>query len=348
LQKNSKITLPATESWRENRIFNESYLNSRDKHELPNVSVIIPIKDENDPNIDRCLASLQEQDYAGKFEAIVIKGGNRAQARNLGIKRANGEIIAFIDSDCVASKNWLSSLVDKLIQDKTLGGVGGVNISPKRGSCLGKAIDFVFSSFLGSLGSASLYIPKKPQCVSALACINSAFWHDALQDIDGFDEEFELCEDTNLSYKVCETGRKLLFVPDIFVWHYRRDTIKGFAKQFFLYGMGRMRSILTDKKYASKGAIIPFIMALMFPFIAVFFPLLAAAVGIVYLAAIFVTGFRSFVKTNCPRYLLLIPSLFVVEHFSYLFGMLYGLTKGKWKRTTGSSQIFYHEVAKEV
>ncbi|MBN1245756.1 glycosyltransferase [Candidatus Bathyarchaeota archaeon] len=320
----------------------------RDKTELPKVSVIIPVKDEQDPNISRCLASLKTQDYSGKFEVIVIKGGNRAQARNLGIKRANGEIIAFIDSDCVASETWLSALINELIQDKALGGVGGINISPKKGSCLGKAIDFVFSSFLGSLGSASLYNPKKPQVVRALACINSAFWRDALQDIDGFDEEFELCEDTNLSYKVCETGSKLLFVPDIFVWHYRRDTIKGFAKQFFLYGMGRMRSILTDKKYASKGAIIPFIMALMFPFIAVFFPLLAAAVVIVYLAAIFVTAFRSFVKTNCPRYLLLIPSLFVVEHFSYLFGMLYGITKGKWKRTTGNSQIFYRELAKEV
>ena len=108
------------------------------------VSVIIPIKDNGDLYIDRCLESLKKQRYNGTFEILVVKGGNRAQARNFGINQAKGEIIAFIDSDCVASENWLSLLVYELNNDKTLGGVGGVNLSPDNGPILGKAIDFVF------------------------------------------------------------------------------------------------------------------------------------------------------------------------------------------------------------
>lgn len=306
--------------------------------------MIIPVKDENDQNVSRCLESLKKQDYHGVFEVLVSKGGNRAQARNLGIKKAKGETIAFIDADCIASKNWLCALTDYLQKDKTLGGVGGTNFSPESGSSLGKAIDFVFSSYLGSLGSASLFEPSKPRYVSALACINSVFHHKILQDVGGFDEEFELCEDTNLSYKVRGTGSKLLFVPNVFVWHCRRDTIRDFGKQFFLYGMGRMRSILTDRRYASKGVVIPFVVALMFPFVVWFFPLLAIVSVSVYLVAIFGTGLQSVVLTKRKRYLLLIPSLFVVEHLSYLFGLIYGLSKGKWKKQQGNCEVFRHEI----
>lgn len=312
------------------------------------VSVVIPIKDETDPYISQCLESLEKQNYCGLFEVVVTKGGNRAQARNLGIEQAKGEIIAFIDSDCVASEDWLSTLVDSLKKDKTLGGVGGINFSPAERSCLGKAIDFVFSSYLGSLGSTSLYEPSKSKFVNALACINSAFWRDILNEIDGFDEEFELCEDTNLSYKVRRAGYKLLFDPKILVWHYRRDTVKRFAKQFFSYGVGRMRSVLTDKEYAGKNIIIPFAAVLTFPLVIWLFPLFAIIFFIIYLSAIFIKGFQSAAKVKKSHFLLLIPGLFIIEHFSYLFGMIYGVTKGKWKKQQGICEVFHHEIVTKL
>ena len=254
------------------------------------VSVIIPIKDESDQYISQCIDSLKKQDYTGTFEVIVTKGGNRAQARNLGISKSGGEIIAFIDADCVAPEKWLSVLVETFNENNTLGGVGGTNFSPTKGTHLSKAIDIVFSSFIGSLGSASLTEPSKPKYVSALACINSAFKRKTLQDIGGFDEEFELCEDTNLSYKVRDTGHELLFVRNNLVWHYRRDTMKRFAKQFFLYGLGRMRSILTNKRYSGKGVTSIFSAAILFPLIVWFSPLSAAAILSLYTCAIFVSG----------------------------------------------------------
>jgi len=308
------------------------------------VSIIIPVKDEHDAYIDHCLESLRKLDYLGSFQILVIKGGNRAQARNLGIKLARGEIIAFIDSDCVATKDWLSRLVSSLEENKTLGGIGGINLSPTESSFIGKAIDFVFSSYLGSLGSASLYMPAKPVFVSALACINSAFWQKDLKSIGGFDEEFELCEDTNLSYKLRALGYKLLLDPKILVWHYRRDTVQRFAKQFFLYGFGRMRSMLTNKDYASKGAFVPFTLILLFPLISLFFPLLALAFFAVYLSAIFIKGFQGAKKSKDFRFLLLISELFVIEHFAYFFGMLYGVSKGKWKKPQEICEVFHREV----
>jgi succinoglycan biosynthesis protein ExoA len=308
------------------------------------VSVIIPIKDENDPYIYQCINSLKKQDYHGQFEILVTMGGNRAQARNLGIRQAQGEIIAFIDADCVAPEKWLSSIVETLKKNKALGGIGGTNSSPAQRSYLGKAIDAVFSSFLGSLGSTSLAATAKPRFVSALACINSAFYRETLQDVGGFDEEFELCEDTNLSYKVRGTGRKLLFVNNIHVWHYRRDTIKRFARQFFSYGMGRMRSMMTNKTYFSKGATTLMVAALIFPTIALLSPLLTTLTIALYLSAIFVVALRLTAKTKKKNFLYLIPGLLIVEHFSYLFGMIYGLAKGKWEKPIDKPQVFNRRV----
>lgn len=310
------------------------------------VSVVIPIKDENDPYITSCLSSLKEITFSGRFEVVVVKGGNRAQARNFGIRISKGEIIAFIDSDCKAPSNWLSMLVNNLKRIPTLGGVGGINVSPADDSNIGKAIDFVFSSYLGSLGSASLYKPSKPKFVSALACINSAFWRKVLLEIGGFDEEFELCEDTNLSYKVRALGYKLLLVPSIYVEHYRRNTIKDFAKQFFSYGVGRMRSMLTSRKYANKGTIVPFIGVLLFPFVVWLLPMFALTLLAAYLIVILLKGLQAVIKMKDVRFLFLVPLLFVVEHFSYFAGMIYGIKKGKWKRAHALCEVFYHWVSK--
>jgi glycosyltransferase involved in cell wall biosynthesis len=308
------------------------------------VSIIIPVKDERDQYINQCLESLRQQDFSGSFEILVIKGGNRAQARNLGINLAGGEIIAFIDSDCVATEDWLSILVRSIKENKTLGGIGGINLSPSESPFIGKAIDFVFSSYLGSLGSASLHKPAKPVFVNALACINSVFWQKHLKDIGGFDEEFELCEDTNLSYKVRALGYKLLLDPKILVWHYRRDTIKRFAKQFFLYGLGRMRSMLTNKEYASKVIIAPFVGILLFPLISFFFTFFALGVLAVYLSLLMIKGFQGAIKSKDFRFLFLVPGLFIIEHFSYFFGMVYGITQGKWKKSQGLCEVFHHEI----
>jgi GT2 family glycosyltransferase len=306
------------------------------------VSVVIPIKDDTDLNIDNCLSSLEKQDFSGSFEVIVVSGGNIAQARNFGIKQAKGEIVAFIDSDCVAPDNWLTNLIKSLRENPNVGGVGGTNFSPVNGPFLGRAIDFVYSSYLGSLDSASLHGPKSPKCVDSLACINSAFWYKVLHKINGFSEEYDLSEDTVLGFKTREAGYPLLFNPEIFVWHYRRDTIKRFSKQFFLYGSSESRSIITDKKYARRLVIIPFTMSILFPFFAFLFPLPSLLVVLTYFVATFSIGINAVLKTKKKHLFFLIPSLFLVEHFSYFFGMIHGFSKGKWVLMERKCQVFKH------
>jgi glycosyltransferase involved in cell wall biosynthesis len=112
------------------------------------VSIIIPHL--NQPQmLDRCLTSLQRQVDALKgTEVIVVDNGSQRQpldicnrfkfvrleremvpgpgmARNRGISLASGEVLAFIDADCIAEENWLASVTSIFSDHETVKVIGG-------------------------------------------------------------------------------------------------------------------------------------------------------------------------------------------------------------------------------
>ena len=112
------------------------------------VSVIIPVYNR-ERTIEKCIQFLLNLDYPKeRIEIIFVdsstdntprilskyNGSNIivlyqkkqgiSPARNLGIENSNGEIIAFIDSDCFADRKWLKNLI-KVFSNEQIGGVGG-------------------------------------------------------------------------------------------------------------------------------------------------------------------------------------------------------------------------------
>jgi glycosyltransferase involved in cell wall biosynthesis len=103
----------------------------------PSISVVIPAYNPG-PGLDACLASLCAQDVRAGAEVIVVDDGSthpveidpglqrlrllrlprnlgRAAARNAGAHAACGDLLAFLDSDCVPdSSQWLQAHVDAL------------------------------------------------------------------------------------------------------------------------------------------------------------------------------------------------------------------------------------------
>lgn len=65
--------------------------------------------------------------FSNRLNIRYIYEGQRGvpYARNAGIRNATKDIIAFIDDDCVADKNWLKYLEIPFIKDPYVGVVGG-------------------------------------------------------------------------------------------------------------------------------------------------------------------------------------------------------------------------------
>ena len=110
------------------------------------VSVIVPAFNAAE-NIEACVRSIQAQTYS-PCEIIVVndastdstveitakldvklvnmkRNGGAGAARNAGVEVAQGDIVAFTDSDCVAPSSWVENIVTEFEADPQLGVVGG-------------------------------------------------------------------------------------------------------------------------------------------------------------------------------------------------------------------------------
>lgn len=156
----------------------------------PQVSVIVPHFNDL-ANLDRCLGALQSQSLPkDRFEIIVADNGSscgldavealvnqRARvvpvaergagpARNGGASTARGEILAFIDSDCLPARNWLEEGLAALAGSDFVGGRVLVSVADERRmtptEAFEKVFAFDFENYItrkGFTGSGNLFVP---------------------------------------------------------------------------------------------------------------------------------------------------------------------------------------------
>lgn len=113
------------------------------------ISVVIPAHNEG-KYIEKCLKALQDQDYSGKYETIVVdnnstdntyrvaqkyadrvlseKDPGPGSARQTGFNKSRGEIIASTDADTCPHKSWLSEIQASFSDTKLIGVYGPVHL----------------------------------------------------------------------------------------------------------------------------------------------------------------------------------------------------------------------------
>ncbi len=164
------------------------------------ISIIVPALNEAEW-IEGCMRSLQNQNYSGEYEIILLDNGSEDgtkeiakkycdklirvpdleflyQIRNKGIQEADGEIIAQIDADCLAPPNWLNEAKESL-EDNIL--VSGP-VFPLEDSEFLNWAHYIYNTFM------RISINKLQYSTSVAG--NSAFYKNKAKQIGGFKNKF--------------------------------------------------------------------------------------------------------------------------------------------------------------
>lgn len=219
-----------------------------------NISVIIPSYN-NLNTIHQCLDSVFNQKTSAIYEVIVVDSSDKVDyselpqkypklnlikldqrtypgtARNIGVKSAKGNLIAFTDSDCVVTPDWIESMVDvHKNRGKVLIGGAVVNGTPKNLIGIAEYI-LEFSDFLPQ---------KNERLVRTLPTCNFSIEKKLLLQIGELKDVIK-GSDALFSNQVFEKGIDIYFVPSIQISHLNRCKLKKYLKNQRDLGFGSYR-----------------------------------------------------------------------------------------------------------
>jgi cellulose synthase/poly-beta-1,6-N-acetylglucosamine synthase-like glycosyltransferase len=320
----------------------------------PKVSIVMAVKNE-ERTIARAIESILNLDYPN-CEIILVDGGSTdqtvsiakrngitviqtkdstpGQGRNMGIKHSSGEIVAFLDGDCYARKDWLKNAVLILKQDG-VGGVGGKIVSSSRGSYLSRSILDALSSPLVNASSTLFARYRKLKEVKNIPSCNAIYRREALEKVGFYREDLRFCEDVDLNHRIRAAGYRIFYSPDVAVEHdWKVHSFKSLFRHMLRYGFGRAcasrkcRYLFSPFYTVPSVALISLIVLLLFYFtyggIFMFVTqlLIVAYVLLVLASACLVTyHFKDL------RLLVIAPIAYVVTHVGYAIGFIHGLVK---------------------
>jgi len=218
------------------------------------VSIIIPVRNRPD-DIAGCLQSLSEINYShdkleiivvddastdrtpevvGRYPVRLIRLKHHKQAsycRNLAARHARGDILAFIDSDCLAGDAWLQELVPAL-NDVHLGAIGGAVDGYYNETGLDR-----YEKVKSSLNVSSWFRrSQENDPFFYLPACNLLVRRHLFLDLGGFKEELVVGEDVDLCWRIRKRGYQIEYRPQGRVYHKHRNKMFSFCRRRFEYG----------------------------------------------------------------------------------------------------------------
>jgi len=202
------------------------------------VSIVILTMNSKD-SISVLLNSIKENNIHKKAEILVVDGDSsdltrccvvgfnfprvinvgrvpKGKARNIGIKKSKGDIIAFLDSDVEVLSGWYEALVKSMKHSDI---VAGYSPDPIR----------------KDIGRVPTIIDG---CDITYPTCNIAYKREVF-NIGGFTEVQKVPEDCEFHYRCVKAGYIIDYNPRMKVFHHQHFSRFGFAKQAFWNGEAR-------------------------------------------------------------------------------------------------------------
>lgn len=257
-------------------------LRSTNRQDLPSVSVVMPVYNE-EKYIGRILQAVLQQDYPlDRLEIIVADGKStdhtadivRAlQSRHFNIRLienperivptglnraitcASGDVIVRLDGHCEYPNDYVRRVVE-LRQQLGADNVGGV-LAPVGTSYVQRAVAAAYCSPVGFGGSA-LKAAAESASVREVDAVHGGCWkRTRLVEIGGFDEKMVRNQDDELSFRLRKSGGHVFQSADIRVQYHVRDSYRKLFKQFAQYGYWKVWVIRKHPRQASVRHLFP-------------------------------------------------------------------------------------------
>jgi glycosyltransferase involved in cell wall biosynthesis len=218
------------------------------------VSAITSVQQQNTPPYEIIVVSDNNPALAARLRSQFIgitvaeNSGMRgiSPARNTGIALASGDIVAFIDDDAIAEKDWLSHLA-RCYEDQRVLGVGGnvlAEWSDKRPPWFPEEFDWV-------VGCSYRGLPLKACPVRNFIGCNMSFRREVFPIVGSFQDDLGRvannpggCEETDLCIRIGNhwPGGILLYEPKAVVRQVvpsSREKLRYFLARCFLEGCSK-------------------------------------------------------------------------------------------------------------
>lgn len=310
---------------------------------VPKVSVIIPFY-KNLVYLQECVTHCLEIDYPD-YEILVISNSpvkfenarvkvvvtdkiGQGDKKNVGVAYASGELCAFVDDDAYPSKNWVKNAV-KYFDDPDIVAVGGPGVTPPDDSLMQKAGGLIYSLPIGSGKFSYRYTAKEMDSVDELAGYNLFVRKSFFKEINGIDVNYRSGEDTILSNKIAETGKRFRYASDVVVYHHRRPLFVPHLRQVANYALHRgyfakkFRETSADLSYGFPSML--FIAILIWATLIIFIPLLLLPL-IILLVIYFGSSFiLALINSKGFRLSILTSIGLALTHLTYAIYFIIGL-----------------------
>lgn len=204
------------------------------------ISVVIPAYNE-EKYLPQTLASLKKlqrtpneiivvnASSTDKTEDIAIRAGAKVitekkstigYSRQMGLKAAKGDVVAFTDSDAIVPPDWLTRIEQEIQKPGVVGVFGGFRVPD------GPWWYKIYINYLQpSLNVFYFSLLKIPMATGQ----NMAFYKEKALAVGGFPQEFRIAEDIEIARRLMRAG-KIIFRQDFFVLASGRRGYEGFGK----------------------------------------------------------------------------------------------------------------------